>query len=114
MRLMSEMVTSSYLMQGHHPGYKAFLKGSSMSEISYPVFFDYTLHVCEAFRFRVSWKETNNTLVSENVLMHIIDLLRKIDQSDDPYIVIPIRDKIRAGCMVFQEFCEMMGEYLYV
>ena len=81
------------LMQTQHPGYLSFLSGENMDKSQYPLFFDYCVKVTERFRYH-AFKEAN-VLVNEDSLMHIIDCVKQLDDTDEPEIVLPLREQIR-------------------
>ncbi|MHA2024012.1 MAG: hypothetical protein ACTSWQ_10160 [Candidatus Thorarchaeota archaeon] len=102
------MISMSDLMQIEHPGYNVYSCGTDMEEEYYPLFMDYCVCVCKRFRHYAA--QHNNTLVTENSLMQIIDFLKEIEDSDDPAIVLPLREKIRSSCYEFRTHCEDMGK----
>jgi len=102
------MIPISDLMQLEHPGYTVYSCGTDMPEEHYPLFMDYCVCVCKRFRHYAA--EHNNALVTENSLVQIIDFLKEIEDSDDPAIVWPLREKIRSSCFEFKTHCEDMGK----
>ena len=101
------MIPISDLMQIQHPGYNAYRCGSDMDEDHYPLFIDYCVCVCRRFRYYAT--KHNNALETENSLMQIIDFLKAIEDTDEPEIVLPLREKIRTSCFEFKEHCDDMG-----
>ena len=102
------MIPISDLMQIQHPGYNMYSFGTDMEEEHYPLFMDYCVCVCRRFRHYAA--KHNNALVTENSLMQIIDFLKEIENSDEPEIVLPLREKIRSSCYEFNTHCEDMGK----
>jgi hypothetical protein len=101
------MIPVSDLMQVQHPGYRTFIQSNNMSAIHYPLFFDYCICVSERFR-HYAYQEAN-VLINENSLMHIIDCIKQLDDTDEPEIVLPLREQIRHSCYEFLEHCNDMS-----
>jgi len=106
------MIPVSDLMQIQHPGYNAYQQGIDMDEEYYPLFMDYCVCVCRRFRYYA--EKHSNALVTENSLMQIIDFLKEVEDTDEPELVFPLREKIRIACSEFKEHCDDMSNCFQV
>ena len=103
------MIPVTDLMQITHPGYQVYALGADKSnpDIHLPVFLDYCTCVCERFRHYAS--QHTERLVTENSLMKVIDIVKELDETDDPEIVFPLRGALLGASSEFLEHCEDMG-----
>mgnify|MGYP003117585082 FL=1 len=103
------MIPVTDLMQITHPGYQVYSLGADKSnpDIHLPVFLDYCTCVCERFRHYAS--QHTERLVTENSLMKVIDIVKELDETDDPEIVFPLRGALLGASSEFLEHCEDMG-----
>lgn len=103
------MIPITDLMQVTHPGYQVYTLGAERSkpDLHLPVFLDYCTCVCERFRHYAS--QHTERLVTENSLMKVIDIVKELDETDDPEIVFPLRGALVSASLEFVEHCKDMG-----
>ena len=101
------MIPIAELMQVGHPGYRVFLSGRNMSSDRYPLFLSYCLAVDEKFRYHAM--EHNGSTYTDDSLMRVTMLMRRLNETDEPEDVFPIREELRNAVYEFKHYCDKMS-----
>ena len=102
------MIVISNLLQMGHPGYRLMKQKDVIPHKQLPTFLDYVALIYQRFKFYVN-QDSNTELDYGSYLMDIIDSLRALVEEDDPFVVIPIREKLKSTLPLFEEECSKMG-----
>tara|TARA_B100000287_G_scaffold47900_1_gene42668 strand:- start:3437 stop:3817 length:381 start_codon:yes stop_codon:yes gene_type:complete len=94
-------------MQITHPGHVFFVSAKDIPDSSFPLFLDYVVHVYERFKHYAEEQHGGN--LSDRTLYAIIDQMKKLNDSDDPMSVFPIREDLKNSLLDFEMMCESMS-----
>ena len=105
--LVNRLISVSDLMQITHPGHGLFISEKDIPDSDFPLFLDYVVHVFE--RFKHYAEEQNSSRLSDKSLYTIIDLMKNLNDSDDPSMVIPLREDLKNALIELEMMCESMS-----
>ena len=101
-------------MQITHPGHRLFISEKDIPDSDFPLFLDYVVHVFE--RFKHYAEEQNSARLSDKSLYIIIDLMKSLNESDDPSTVIPLREDLKNALIRIENktygICRVTGKLI--
>ena len=106
-KVVNRLISVSDLMQLTHPGHQLFISNKDINHSDFPLFLDYLVHVYERFRYYA--EDQHSGRLSDKSLYVIIDLMKKLNDTDDPSEVIPIREDLKNTMIEFEMLCDSMS-----
>jgi hypothetical protein len=94
-------------MQITHPGHRFFASEKDIQNNDFPLFLDYVVHVYE--RFKHYAEEQHSGTLSDRSLYSIIDQMKRLNDSDEPMSVFPIREDLKNSLLDFEMVCDSMS-----
>ena len=94
-------------MQITHPGHAYFVSDRDIPDNGFPLFLDYAVHVYE--RFKHYAEEQHSGTLSDRSLYSIIDQMKRLNDSDEPMTVFPIREDLKNSLLDFEMVCDSMS-----
>ena len=94
-------------MQVTHPGHRLFLSDRDIPDSDFPLFLDYIVHVFERFKHYAEEQHSGN--LSDRSLYVIIDQMKKLNETDEPIEIFPIREDLKNSLIEFEMMCDSMS-----
>ena len=105
--LVNRLISVTDLMQVTHPGHRLFLSDRDIPDSDFPLFLDYIVHVFERFKHYAEEQHSGN--LSDRSLYVIIDQMKKLNETDEPIEIFPIREDLKNSLIEFEMMCDSMS-----
>ena len=94
-------------MQITHPGHRLLISDKDIKENELPMFLDYCVVVYG--RFKHYAEHNNNLQISDKSLFGIMNNLKDIRETDEPYEVHILRESLKGNLTEFRKSCKSMS-----
>ena len=102
------MISISDLMQISHPGHKHYVSSYNLHDTDLPLFLDYCVNVVDRFN-HYSMMNFQRGLDNIDCIFKIVDLMKSLQDTDEPQDVFEIREKLMKEMSNFEFLCDSMA-----